>query len=48
MKKGICYAQKQSEFDFEIALKESSNYKGFETIIAQSSNWAALFQIFDK
>jgi uncharacterized protein (TIGR00661 family) len=29
MKKKIAFSQKQSEFNLEIALKESENYKGF-------------------
>jgi len=48
MKKGICYAQKQSEFDFEIAIKESSSYKGFDTILPESRSLKDLFQIFNE
>lgn len=32
MRKGIAFSQQQQEFDLEIALKESGNYKGFEGI----------------
>jgi len=44
----ICYAQNQSDFNFELAIMESESYKGFETIIPEPSNWATLFQIFNK
>ena len=30
MKKGICFSQTQTEFDLEIALKESENHTGFK------------------
>ena len=43
-----CYAQNQSDFNFEEALKQSKSYKGFETITPEPSNWATLFQIFNK
>ena len=44
----ICYAQNQSDFNFEEALKQSKSYKGFEKITPEASNWATLFQIFNK
>lgn len=44
----ICYAQNQSDFNFELAIKESESYKGFETITPGPSNWTTLFQIFNK
>ena len=31
MSKGICYSQNQSDFNFELALRESKNYNGFAT-----------------
>jgi len=43
---GTCYAQKQSEFDFEIALKENVNYKGFSLNNNQPTDWESLFCLF--
>ena len=48
MKKGMFYVQKQSEFNFEIALKESSNYKGFNTTLPEYIILKDLFQIFNE
>jgi hypothetical protein len=44
---GICYAQNQSDFDFETAIKESKSYKGFSTSINPTTNWEVLFLLFE-
>jgi uncharacterized protein (TIGR00661 family) len=44
---GICYAQNQSDFDFETAIKESKSYKGFSTSINPTTNWEVLFRLFE-
>ncbi len=44
---GICYAQKQSNFNFELALKESENYKGFSLNKNQPTDWKKLFRLFE-
>jgi predicted glycosyltransferase len=48
MKRGIFYVQQQSEFNFEFALEESSNYKGFNTILPEYIILKDLFQIFNE
>ena len=45
---GICYTQKQSDFNFEIAVEESKNYTGFNTEINSKTNWPSLFQLFES
>ena len=47
MSKGICYSQNQSDFNFELALKESKNYNGFATSDNRDTNWRDLFLLFD-
>jgi uncharacterized protein (TIGR00661 family) len=47
MNKGICYSQNQSDFNFELALKESKNYNGFATSDNRNSNWENLFLLFN-
>jgi len=47
MSKGVCYSQNQSDFNFELALKESKNYNGFEAIKNPATNWPALFRLFE-
>ena len=44
---GICYTQKQSDFNFEIAVEESKNYTGFNTEINSKTDWASLFRLFE-
>ena len=44
---GICYTQKQSKFNFEIAVKESKNYTGFNTKINSKTDWGSLFRLFE-
>jgi uncharacterized protein (TIGR00661 family) len=44
---GICYTQKQSDFNFEIAVEESKNYTGFNTEINSETNWPSLFRLFE-
>ncbi len=46
MKKGICYSQKQSEFNFEKAITESKNFSGFERLKQATTNWEELFSLF--
>ena len=47
MSKRICYSQKQSNFNFELALKESKNYNGFSTSDNRTTNWENLFLLFN-
>ena len=47
MSKGICYSQNQSDFNFELALKESKNYNGFATSDNRNTNWENLFLLFN-
>jgi UDP-N-acetylglucosamine transferase subunit ALG13 len=47
MSKGICYSQNQSDFNFELALKESKNYNGFSTSDNRNMNWENLFLLFN-
>ena len=47
MSKGICYSQNQSDFNFELALKESKNYNGFSTSDNRNTNWGNLFLLFN-
>ena len=44
---GICYTQKQSDFNFEIAIEESKNYTGFNKEINSETDWASLFRLFE-
>ena len=46
MQKGICFAQKQNEFDFEKAITESKNYTGFSAIKTTNTDWENLFSLF--
>ena len=46
MSKGICYSQNQSDFNFELALKESEHYNGFATSDNRNTNWENLFFLF--
>jgi uncharacterized protein (TIGR00661 family) len=47
MSKGICYSQNQSDFNFELALRESKNYNGFSTSDNRNTNWGNLFLLFN-
>ena len=47
MQEGICFAQKQSEFDLEKAISESTNYNGFATSDNSNTNWGNLFLLFN-
>ncbi len=44
--KNICYYQKQSQFDFEKALKESQKFTGFLKTENQKTDWKNLFGLF--
>ncbi len=44
---GVCFAQYQNDFDFELALKESKNYKGFSLNKNQPTDWKKLFLLFE-
>lgn len=46
MQKGICFSQKQAEFDFEKAIEESKNYTGFSGLNHSTPNWEELFSLF--
>ena len=48
MQKGICFAQKQSKFDFEKAINKSKNYSGFSKKNSILTNWEELFRLFKK
>ena len=47
MQEGICFAQKQSEFDLEKAISESAKYNGFATSDNRNTNWENLFLLFN-
>jgi len=47
MEKEICFAQQQSDFDLELAIKESANYKGFNNKINSETDWGNLFRLFE-
>jgi len=47
MQKSICFAQNQSDFNFEVAIKESKNYTGFVSSDNQPSDWEQLFRVFE-
>ena len=47
MQEGICFAQKQSEFDLEKAISESTNYNGFTTSDNRNTDWENLFLLFN-
>jgi len=47
MSKRICYSQKQSDFNFELAIKESKKYNGFATSDNRNTNWENLFLLFN-
>ena len=47
MSKGICYSQNQSDFNFELAIKESKKYNGFSTSDNRNVNWENLFLLFN-
>ena len=47
MQEGICFAQKQSEFDLEKAISESANYNGFATSDNRNTDWENLFFLFN-
>ena len=46
MSKGICYSQNQSDFNFELALRESKMYSGFEEVKGSKTKWKELFSLF--
>ena len=48
MQEGICFAQKQSKFDFEKAINKSKNYSGFSKRNSTLINWEELFRLFKK
>ena len=43
---GICYSQKQADFDFEKAITESKKYSGFVALKQTTTNWEELFCLF--
>ncbi len=47
MQEGICFAQKQSEFDLEKVISESTNYNGFATSDNSNTDWGNLFLLFN-
>lgn len=47
LKNDFFYSQKQSEFNLELALKESKKYIGFKKIKDVKTNWEQLFSIFE-
>ncbi|MEC9209038.1 MAG: glycosyltransferase [Bacteroidota bacterium] len=46
MKERICFAQKQSKFDFEKAISENKKYTGFSSH-KNTTNWIDLFSVFN-
>ena len=47
MQKGMCYAQKQADFDFDIAIQENKQYTGFSKFENKPTDWANLFRLFE-
>ena len=45
-KLNVCYMQKQSEFDFDLAIKEIEKFKGFKKNQSEKINWSDLFSLF--
>ena len=43
---GICYSQKQANFDFEKAITESKKFSGFVALKQTKTNWEELFSLF--
>jgi len=46
MQEKICFAQKQSKFNFEKAITESKNYSGFSKKDSTLLDWKELFILF--
>ena len=47
MQKGMCYAQKQADFDFDLAIQENKQYTGFSKFENKPTDWANLFCLFE-
>ncbi|MEE2953924.1 MAG: glycosyltransferase [Bacteroidota bacterium] len=45
-KLNVCYMQKQSEFDFDLAIKEIEKFEGFKNNQSEKINWNDLFSLF--
>ena len=46
-KKGICFAQNQSDFDLQTAIEKSNTFTGFTNSSHNKTNWGKLFLIFN-
>lgn len=46
LENNICFAQKQSEFNFELAVNESKKYPGLTSNQDYTNNWKELFALF--
>jgi len=46
MQKNICYMQKQSDFDLELAINNCGNFTGFKKNNQERTNWQELFALF--
>jgi len=48
MRKGICFAQNQSDFDLQTALDKSIAFTGFTNTVNNNTTWEELFSPFSK
>ena len=46
-KKGICFAQNQSDFDLQTAIEKSNTFTGFTNSSHNKTNWGKLFLVFN-
>ena len=46
MKKNICVAQNQSDFNLELAIKKNETFSGFQKMLESSVDWKLLLNIF--
>ena len=46
LENNICFSQKQDEFNFELAVKESKKYPGLTSDKDYTNNWRELFALF--
>ena len=46
MKKNICFAQNQSEFNLPLAINKNKTFTGFKKISEYSTDWDLLFSLF--
>jgi uncharacterized protein (TIGR00661 family) len=47
MRDGICFAQKQAEFNLDAALQKSKTFTGFQNTKPTLTDWESIFSIFE-